>query len=680
MVSSGRLILVVTILAGSIISAFADTTDVRPRDGNTTTGITDTIALREPASLDSANARTAVKDSIDYDAASMEYDIKNKIVLLTGEGVVRYKSMTLFADTIHYVIDQNMLIASGRPMLVDRGDTVVGESMVYNLQTRRGKVKKASARTAGAHYDGEQMVKSDSSVYYIHEGDYTTCAVTDHPHYLFYGKNIKVMPGDKAVTRPLVLNIGDAPVAALPYFILPLDRDRKSGFLRWRWGGNPGQGGYLDNVGYYWVPNDYMDFTFASKISEFQDYVFNLSGRYRVKYWLSGNVSGRYTLSTNYDTLSNRWAIDYNHYQNLLPDETFKLSGRGHVASGKSFYRTFSEDTSELLNQEVSANLSLSKDFPSLRASTNLTWDRKHNFVSNIVSQDFPSFSFSLPTRPLIPSPSHSATAYRSSEDESKWYNDIMYSYRMKSRRLLKYTTPEADEYLDVEHTGVEHSANLSFNRKLFKYFNVSPRFSAGHSLFDARIRPDSRTVHDTVDVFSTSDTLRPGRVPVARERDENGFEYVYFEGLKDTSWIENDTIQEWSSVPPYWSTGINLSTNIYGLFPIRLFNFAGLRHTLSPSISYTFRPERELDWEYPSVVGYTGDQYRSQSIGLRIGNLFQGKTIQPALNEEGKPIENKFTILNADLSASYDFESEDRKWSDISLSAHTNYKMFNVS
>ncbi|MBD3391404.1 MAG: hypothetical protein GF418_05090, partial [Chitinivibrionales bacterium] len=251
----------------------------------------DTAAI-DSTQTESTRKVTASRDTVEYDADVIEYDVSTKILLLTGNGVVRYHEMLLYADTIHYIISEKNFVATGHPMLIEQGDTVVGESMSYNLETRRGRVSVASATSADTRYNGEFIAKSDSNQYYIEDGDYTSCAVIDSPHYTFYGHQIKVEPGERAITKPVILNIGGAPSAALPYYVLPLKRGRRSGWLRPRFGGNPAFGGFLENVGYYWAPNDYMDYKLAGKVKNFEEYVLTGAGGYALRYWLDGRISG----------------------------------------------------------------------------------------------------------------------------------------------------------------------------------------------------------------------------------------------------------------------------------------------------------------------------------------------------------------------------------------------------
>ncbi len=646
----------------------------------------------DTSTADSSKSRRAARDTVGYDADMIEYDINTKILLLTGNGVVRYRGMVLFADTIHYDIEAKTFIAGGHPMLVDEGDTVVGTSMVYNLETRRGRVSVASATSGDTRYNGEFIAKSDSNVYYIEDGDYTSCAVIDSPHYTFYGHYIKVEPGERAISRPIILNIADAPVASLPYYVLPLQRGRRSGWLRPRFGGNPAFGGYLENIGYYWAPNDYMDYSIAGKVREFQEWVFTGAGNYALRYWLNGYLSGQWAQSGDFRQQTQRWSLNFSHNQNLLPDQSLTLAGGGNVVSDKRFYRDFSEDTTELLNQNITANLSLNKRFQKINASASATWRRSHNLRSNDVDEDLPSLNFSLPSRPLIPQAGQGETQDGASGEEAKWYNKIYYGY---SARALQKRLFNVDSSADKRKSfrGANHSAGISSPQKILKYFTISPSFDVSQSLFDAYIDTNAvqawRTVRirDTVSLAGVNgtvvDSMQQGdSVRYVTERDTSVSYTAY-----DTTYWWSDNYNPFSAETHSYNIGARLSTNLYGLFPIRIFNFAGMRHTLSPSVGYSYSPPIHTNKRYPSFgIPADGGRLGRQTISISAGNLFQGKVIKPAETPEGKPEEKKFNIVSGNVSASYNFNDEgegkgwDGTWSTIQVSASTSYKFLNVS
>ena len=266
-----------------------------------------------------------ITDSVFYESDHIDYDAIGKKLNLTGNSYVKYQNMTLLADTIEYDINSDIFTATGFPRLIQDKDTTVGDYMVYNIKTKRGRVRYASTRVDMGYFNGQKIVKTAKNELYVDQGDFTTCENVDHPDYYFYGKSIKMIPNDKIISRPVVLNIGDAPVAVLPYFIFPISRNRRSGFLTPTWGGHPTSGGYIDNVGYYLAPNDYTDFVVRGKVMEFQEFVIEAASHYNLKYLLNGSISGRYAFNSDFLNKQRQWAIDYTHNQNLTPDGLTQL-------------------------------------------------------------------------------------------------------------------------------------------------------------------------------------------------------------------------------------------------------------------------------------------------------------------------------------------------------------------
>jgi hypothetical protein len=128
------------------------------------------------------------------------------------------------------------------------------------------------------------------------------------------------------------------------------------------------------------------------------------------------------------------------------------------------------------------------------------------------------------------------------------------------------------------------------------------------------------------------------------------------------------------------WNAGTNFSTILYGLYGFNFFNFAGIRHTLTPTIGYNFTPKHLLDKRYYPIASFDGTHDQSQKITMSLDNQFQGKTVSPSAIAGEKPKENKFQILSLGLSTAYDFEAKTRKWSDLNLSGSTSYNIIRIS
>jgi hypothetical protein len=236
---------------------------------------------------------------------------------------------------------------------------------------------------------------------------------------------------------------------------------------------------------------------------------------------------------------------------------------------------------------------------------------------------------------------------------------------------------------------------HVSAPQKIFKYITVSPNASANLSTFYGYIDTAVRsydTVHDTITLTAITDlsdtanyssyktlSIRTYSQPSA---DSSITVYdVRMVALQPSIIAHRDTLKHSFANELGWRTGVSASTNLYGILPLHIFNFAGIRHTFSPSISYTYVPKHDLDKMFYDIgISPEGGHDRQQNVNISISNLFEGKITHPPAEEGGKPVESKFTILSANLNTAYNFEAKGEKWSDLNLSANTGYHFLGLT
>jgi lipopolysaccharide assembly outer membrane protein LptD (OstA) len=584
---------------------------------------------------DAPKPKNDIADTVRYEADFIDYDNENQILQLFGGAQVKYQNVTLQADTIVYTVPSSQFHARGTPQLIEGKDTTVGDFMVYNIKTRRGRVSYALTRLDETSVTGSNIVKTQDNCLYIEQGDYTSCQNPEHPHYYFYGRHIKVIPQDKVISRPVIFNVGDAPIAALPYFVIPLQRGRRSGWLTPSWGGSVAHGGYVDNLGYYYAPNDYFDASLSAKAQEFNSFVFNARGRYNLRYVLDGEVSGRYVVDNRLENSERQWALDYRHNQLLAPDGRTRLSGYGSIISNRTFNQLYSDQTYELEKQQLDANMSLSHKFDAINASSNIVWRRNHNLTTDRIVEDMPSLDFRLQNRALIP------FKPGGKKSEASWYNNIYYAYNTKA--VVRHDAYGNDSLPGFIRPGMEHNANLTSSQKILRYFDVSPYFNMRASMFYGAIDTlvkDTVYTRDTVE-YKVADPARDTRYPdytLIREVPEY---FINNYGDMDTLYIltkisperrhlVRDTLNAEFNAVRSWNAGINMSTRIYGLFPINAFGITAIRHTLTPTVGYAFTPTHELSKTFYNV-GISYDRARPKAEQLAtfsLSNSFQGKRV----------------------------------------------------
>ncbi len=580
--------------------------------------------------LDTTHAKAA-PDTIDYEARSIRYDVENKKLFLRGKARVRYREITLTADSITYNTQTSVLEAEGGPKLVDGKDEIRSEHMAYNVKTRWGKANYGTTRMEKGLYNGQTIRKAEDEILLVSSGDFSTCGIEDSSHYYFYGRSMKIIARDKVISRPVVMNIADVPVAALPFFVFPIKGGRRSGVLMPRFGGseyaNAGKGTrYLDNLGYYLAPNDYMDFLVQSKVTEFRDVQVVGQANYAIRDWLNGNVRSSMFLSDQDAGINRRWDFTYSHNQNLTPDQTFTLRGSGTLMGDRDYHAQTSDSLSEIINRRLSANLALAKRWPEKNISLSLSGDQSRDLISDRTDTRLPAYQFDFGSRLLIPPPA----SVKYEESEQKWFHNIYYGFSSAgSRRSI-------DSAQTLTHVGAQHSFRSRAPQKVLRHFTVSPYFDYSESWFDSRL--DSLLV-------VTGDTARPDSFGIDTT---TGF---YRRGRTNL--------------------GVSANTRFYGIFPLAAGRFAGIRHTVEPTIRYNFSPEQLGGWHYRHVgMGDAGDNAKQKAVSMGISNLFQGKL--QADSAQRKP-ERKFTFLNLGLSTGYNFAAKSRRMSDLRINANTN-------
>ena len=109
---------------------------------------------------------------------------------------------------------------------------------------------------------------------------------------------MKMLQGDKVVAKPLILYIADLPITWFPFAILPnKGGGRRSGWLMPSFGHTQSRGNFLQNLGYYWAPNDYMDFKSLISLYDLRGFNIKNTLRYKKRYVFDGSIKS--TLKQN---------------------------------------------------------------------------------------------------------------------------------------------------------------------------------------------------------------------------------------------------------------------------------------------------------------------------------------------------------------------------------------------
>ncbi len=626
--------------------------------------------------------------TITYASDEIVYDILTEKTDLTEEANIKYKDVNLHSGFINVDWNHHLLkafptppadtiSALQKPSIVENGrDPMVGDTLIYNLKSRKGRIKQGRSKADDGYYSGNEIRNRDQKVYYIENSSYTTCSL-ETPHFHFKSKNMKILNNDKVIARPIVLYISRIPIIALPFGIFPhKSGGRHSGWIMPGYGENNVRGQYINNFGYFWAPNDYWGSKFTMSFGDRQGFVFNLDNAYRVRYKFNGSLnfksrqilSGSDNISEIVNSRNTNYQVLWRHTQTLRHNQNLNVNA--NYSSSGEFNRKYTSDPQQRMRQQQTiSNATYSKRWPSIQVSMSMNLSSTTNLMANdridstsafymkptragmqtnITTATLPSLSFRFGQRNLFPDKG----------GKQHWFNNITWSYNtsLTNKERSYYETDESiiddttsnyywnDEKQNFNDHVMRHSSSLNAPTKIFRYITFNPSLN---------LKTDwvNRTFSARLD--RATNTILTNEVSGFASRTTGSF-------------------------------NASLNTQIYGLFPMNIGKIIAVRHVVSPSVGYSFRPDfsKEVFGVNPGYFETLNDtagtllyhdrfrgtlaggtpKRESQSMTFGINNNFQAKI------QEGE--KSKFVnLFSWRMGTSYNFVADQFKLNNLSSS-----------
>jgi hypothetical protein len=260
--------------------------------------------------------------------------------------------------------------------------------------------------------------------------------------------------------------------------------------------------GFIRNAGYFWAPNDYMDFTVAA------DYYpstpsLRMRGeaRYKVLYKFEGQIEGSYTPAIDAGGVNGGDLRAY--HQQQIGDNT-SLSAQANFTSSADYTRDplTGKPLANRIDRFLTSSLTLSHRQP--WAAFNLFVQRREDLdavptgivpVSKV--EDFlPTLSIAFPTRTLGRKPSGGQGGFLPALSTTYYSLNARFVNLHDEKLLLRPDSTQVDSTLS--RWAYQHNLTLTDSRQLFGFINVGPSFRYSQVVFDedrvgkapARARP----------------------------------------------------------------------------------------------------------------------------------------------------------------------------------------------
>ena len=631
----------------------------------------DTLLLKKQDSiqLDSLKPKEAITDLISHVAKDYTtQNAKDKTVTLYNEAHVVYTDIDLKAGIIIIDYIKETLFAKGikdslgytqKPVFKQGGQESEQDSMLYNFKTKKAIIYGIKTRQEpGMYVLGEKAKRVNDSTIYMRNIRFTT-SDKDNPDYYIGVKKAKVVPNKKIVAGLSNLVIADVPTPVfLPFAYFPMGKNRTSGFIFpaiQTSTSNRGIG--IQNGGYYFAVNDYVDLELLGDVYSNGSWGFRARSQYYLRYKFSGgfNLSFEklirstrgfddYSQATNFNV---RWS----HRQDPKSSPNSNFGASVNLGSSQYFRQSLNEfNNSNFLTNTFSSSISYQKTFTGTPFNMSANATHSQNTNTGTVTMALPSLQVSMSR--IYPFAGKGGIKKNPLQKIGLTYN-MLGEYRINTTEDEFFTA----KMFETANAGVQHRADASTNVTLLNYFTLSPSINYREVWSFKKVNKDfDPAIQNTDGSFGT---------------------------------VVTDTLSGFSNFREY-STSLSLSTNIYGTFNFKKGRLKAIRHTIRPSVSFSYRPdfaEKYNETIESNLEGTAFETYSpfdngtsiygkpgsglSNSIGITLNNVIEGKLApeDPDSDEEDR----KITILNnLNFSSSYNIAADSLRWSPVNASAGT--------
>ena len=583
-------------------------------------------------------------------------DFLKKIATLYNDAELYYKDIELKSGVIIIDYKRSLAFAKGivdtsgvytqRPRFKQGSQESEQDSLIYNFKTQKAVIYNVDTEQQGMLIHSVMTKRENDSTIYMNRAEITTSKKKKRDYYIGVN-NIKVIPNKKVVGGKSQLYLADVPTPIIfPFFYVPLTKGRSSGILLPTWGDNSRQGYFLQNGGFYFAINDYVDLALTGDIYTNGSWGFRANSSYKKRYRFNGRFSFRFENLiqgqrglTNYSKSSN-FNVSWSHNQDQKASPNSRFSASVNFGSSKFYKKSLNEiSTSNYLDNNLSSSISYFQKFVNTPFNMNIALTHSQNTNTETITMSLPNMSVNMDRLyPFAPKNGAKKNAFQK----------IGVNYSMQLQNNL--VTNDAEFFkagmFEKAKSGVQHIVSMNTNLKALKYITISPAIN---------------------------------------------FKEVWYLKTIDKKWnpvtneIEIDTISGFKSYRTYRGN-VSAATTLYGMFNFKKGRLKAIRHKMDISTSYGYAPDfsfyydvvqKDILGNYEEFSPFDGGVFGSpsrtvsQSISFNIRNLFEAKVASKD-SIEGKKYKKIKLLNNLDFSTSYNLEADSLNWRPVAVTAST--------
>jgi LPS-assembly protein len=272
-------------------------------------------------------------------AGNLEYQ-REDYAVLSGDVRLKYQDLDLTADEAEIDLKTKDVIAMGHVVLDQGPRRLAGDSLVFNLETKTGKIRHAMGQMSPDYYfTGDEIEKTGPDTYVIRDGIFTSCS-QPVPDWSFRVREAEIQVEGYAHLHGTSMRVKKLPVLYTPWLLWPVKRDRSSGFL-------------VPNIGYSERKGAELGLAYFQTLGRSYDTTLHLDTYAKgylgvgdeFRYAPTAGTKGSLIGQSVYDpeTRSWRWKVLLDHTTNDLPNG-MRAVVQYQKYSDFNFFRDFERD------------------------------------------------------------------------------------------------------------------------------------------------------------------------------------------------------------------------------------------------------------------------------------------------------------------------------------------------
>ena len=162
---------------------------------------------------------------IEINAESTRYEPETHTAYADDNVVIGYRDIRIFCDHAQYDDATRDVLVEGNVRIFRDGRLFVGESAIYNLETKVLNASTIRGDFLPFKFQGQSLGTLGPKAYFVKDGIFTT-SDNSKPDYTIRAKGIRIYTNDHIVFTNVRLYVGQTPIFWFPYLFHSMDKEQ----------------------------------------------------------------------------------------------------------------------------------------------------------------------------------------------------------------------------------------------------------------------------------------------------------------------------------------------------------------------------------------------------------------------------------------------------------------------